>query len=98
MIPVFDPNIYGKWLNKTAEFYEVEPRDIISASRIPQVCIARQTFYWLCSRDGINLSRLSVALGKNRTTVVSNMNKSSHLRDVTAEKIIYNEANTIKAR
>lgn len=85
---------YKKWLTATAQYYGVTEESILRrGGKNP----ARKTFYYLCYKDGINLYRLSEALGKERTSVLGNM-YYTETRDKEAEREIRTHvgANTIE--
>lgn len=94
--PVFNPTAATVWLDLTAEHYDLSPEVIMSQSRLHDVCVARQTFYWVCSRDGINLQNLATSCGRNRTTIMSSMKHNKHLRDAVSERVIYAKKNAVK--
>lgn len=87
---------YKIWLKEAAKHYEVSESAIVSGSRIPDVVIARQTFYWLCWRDSINLPSLSRHLGKDRSTVGATMNQSWKNRERNIENQIYEKITSKK--
>lgn len=80
---------YKTWLKEVAKYYEVSEIEITSSCRKPEVVIARQTFYWLCWKDGINLPELSRRLGKDRSTVGATMNQGYKNRQRAIENRIY---------
>lgn len=85
------------WLKEVALHYGVHEGDITARRKgcaLPEVAVARQTFYWLCWRDRINLPRLSVHLGKHRSLIGSSMAKGLHNRQKHVEDIIYEEVTT----
>lgn len=93
----FNPtSSYKIWLKEAAKHYEVNQAEITGGCRKPDVVIARQTFYWLCWRDGINLAKLSTHLGKDRTTVSAIMNQSWKHRERNIENQIYEKITTKK--
>lgn len=80
---------YKIWLQEVSVHYDVKKEDIITRVQKPEVVVARQTFYWLCWKDKINLYQLAIHLGKDRTTVVATMNQGSHNREKDTEKFLY---------
>lgn len=80
---------YNTWLQEVSEHYDIEKSVIISRCHKPNSVTARQTFYWLCWRDKINLYALSLHIGKSRTTVISTMNQGMKNREQNIEKLIY---------
>jgi hypothetical protein len=82
---------YEYWLSRTSMYFGVEENEITKRGGSTKFFIAeaRQTFYWLCWRDKIDLYRLSEHLGKHRTTVVTTMNKSFKRRNKEAEENIW---------
>lgn len=87
---------HKKWLKEVAKYYEVTESEIINGSRKPDAVVARQTFYWLCWRDGIDSSKLSVHLGKDRSTVTSIMNQGWKHRERNIENQIYEKVTSKK--
>ena len=80
---------YKIWLKESARYYEVSEKEIINGCKKPDVVVARQTFYWLCWRDNINLPNLSRELGKDRTSICATMNQTWKRRDRDTENHIY---------
>lgn len=94
---VFTPTInYKTWLTEVAKYYEVSEEDILGGSKKRDLVSARQTFYWLCWRDKIHLAKLSLALGKDRTTVGAIMNHGWKNRQRNVENKIYEKISTKK--
>lgn len=77
------------WLRRTARFFEVPQGRIVKGSYkdIP-TCKARQTFYWLCFRDRIDLYQLSKALGKDRTSIICSLKRSQNRDKWSEEEIL----------
>lgn len=88
---------YKIWLKQTAKHYKVTESEIVRGCRKPEVITARQTFYWLCWRDRINLTRLSTRLGKDRTTVMATMNQGWKNRERNVENKIYEKITSKKS-
>lgn len=81
-------NDYKKWLEATAQYYGVTEEGILQRGKKNDLlCRARKTFYYLCFKDGLDLYRLSEALGRPRTNVIKNMHYTNN-RDVQAERDI----------
>ena len=87
---------YKTWLKEVAKYYEVSQQEITGSSRKPEVVVARQTFLWLCWKDGIKLPALSRKLGKDRSTVDAIMNQGHKNRERAVENLIYEKVTTQK--
>lgn len=70
---------YKKWLRLVSLHYDIPEEILISKGKKNRyVQIAKQTFYYLCFKDGIDLYHLSTRLGHHRTTALSNIKNSKH--------------------
>jgi chromosomal replication initiation ATPase DnaA len=87
---------YKTWLREVANHYEVKQSEITGSSRKPEVVVARQTFLWLCWRDGIKLPALSRKLGKDRSTFDAIMNQGHKNRERNIENQLYEKVTTQK--
>lgn len=85
------------WLTEVANHYGVSEENIINGDKEMNSIVARQTFYWLCWRDKINVARLSEHIGKHRTTIACTMNQGWKHRQRDVENKIYEKITLKKA-
>lgn len=95
MTPV---NNYKFWLEEVCREYSVEKEAIIdkrSPSRYDSM--ARKVFYALCCRDGIDLYKLSITLGKHRSAAIHNLKRGRQVNKEIINKI-WNNAKTRESK
>lgn len=78
---------YWEQILDASMYWKVSTDEILN-TRIHKdhVVKARQTFYWLCFKQGLDIYRLSVNLGRHRSTILNSM-KSYPRPDVIHEHI-----------
>jgi hypothetical protein len=88
-------NSWKYWLQVASKYYGISSKELLKAGR--SNLRAKSTFYWLLFKDGIDLYKTSVAIGKRRNTIAQFINTSvtkepNRYRDKSAEEYLLSKS------
>ena len=82
------------WLKQTAKYYKITQKEVYNGDTSSR---AKSTFYWLIFKAGIDLYKVSVSIGKGKSTIATYINnnvkrETDRFRDKSAEEYIINQS------